>query len=172
MASPKRDAMRVLQQPFSCQRQYTCKPAWLQSLCVTPCLPQDFVAQHSNPNIAYGAFHFWPVCPHSSSRGKSLNPSCLARTHQRPRSDYLSRMLPCGQRPLQHPNGLPVAQENWNTTEPRFLPLWMEGHMLAARGLKKPLVLEEFGKAEPPAPPPPPPPRVRRCFLLSLDCSS
>ncbi len=38
--------------------------AWMQLMCVTLCLPQDFVAQHSSPNIAYGAFHFWPVCPH------------------------------------------------------------------------------------------------------------
>ncbi len=22
---------------------------------------QDFIGQHSNPNISYGAFHYWPV---------------------------------------------------------------------------------------------------------------
>lgn len=57
---------------------------------------QDFVSQHSSPNIAYAAFHLWP--------------------------------------------------ENWETRAARFIPLWMDGHIVAAKQLNKPIVLEEYGK--------------------------
>lgn len=40
-----------------------------------------------------------------------------------------------------------MAQDNWNTIDPAFVPLWMDGHILAAKQLKKPLVLEAFAKA-------------------------
>lgn len=32
------------------------------------------------------------------------------------------------------------------SADPRFLPLWLDGHIKAAAALGKPLVLEEFGK--------------------------
>lgn len=37
-------------------------------------------------------------------------------------------------------------QDNWNTDDISFLPIWLEGHQLACEQLGKPLVLEEFGK--------------------------
>ncbi len=37
-------------------------------------------------------------------------------------------------------------QDNWNTVDISFLPIWLEGHQLACEQLGKPLVLEEFGK--------------------------
>jgi hypothetical protein len=39
-----------------------------------------------------------------------------------------------------------LRQDDWQTIQSDIIPLWIGGHIDAAKQLKKPLVLEEFGK--------------------------